>query len=114
MRLVIIESPFAGDVVTHKKYLQRCIRDCIKRGESPYASHQMLTEALDDLNPEERKLGIEAGFAWRKMADATVVYLDYGQSRGMTLGIAAASALGVTGLGHAIELRNIGRNEDKD
>lgn len=83
MRKVIIESPFAGDVERNKTYLQRCIRDCIQRGESPYASHQMLTDALDDLDPEERKAGIEAGFAWADDADLVVFYTDYDISEGM-------------------------------
>ena len=47
------------------------IRDCIARGESPYASHQMLTEALDDTNPIERNAGIQAGLAWRHAAART-------------------------------------------
>lgn len=65
VKLVIIESPYKGDVERNKLYLRACIRDCLSRGESPYASHRMLTDALDDDNPEERKLGIEAGLAWR-------------------------------------------------
>ena len=65
MKLVIIESPYKGDVLRNKRYLRSCIRDCISRNESPYASHRMLTDALDDNDPAERALGIEAGLAWR-------------------------------------------------
>lgn len=67
---VIIESPYAGDVERNKKYLQRCIRFCLRNGESPYASHQMLTEALDDNDPIQRHAGIAAGFAWCKRRTA--------------------------------------------
>ena len=42
------------------------------------------------MKPEERQLGIEAGFEWGKAAEKTVVYEDYGVSRGMQLGIEAA------------------------
>jgi hypothetical protein len=105
MRLVILESPFAGDLERNRIYLDRCIRDCLARGESPYASHRMLTSALDDLDPVQRKAGIEAGFAWRKAADATVVYRDYGTSRGMQAGIDHAVSIG-----HRIECREIGPN----
>lgn len=87
MTLVILESPYRGDVKTNKAYLQACIRDCIQRGESPYASHQMLTGALDDGNPEERSRGIEAGLAWSDAAEYVVVYEDLGISPGMRLGI---------------------------
>lgn len=65
MKLVIIESPYKGDVERNKLYLRACIRDCINRGESPYASHRMLTDALDDTDPVERAIGIKAGLSWR-------------------------------------------------
>lgn len=65
MRLVIIESPYKGDRERNVRYLRACIRDCLRRGEAPFASHRMYTDALDDDIPEERALGIEAGLAWR-------------------------------------------------
>ena len=94
MKLVVIESPFSGDVERNKRFLQDCIRDCLARGESPYASHQMLTEALRDADPEERKQGIEAGFAWRSAAEYTVVYFQLGVSTGMDLGVRHAQSIG--------------------
>lgn len=42
---------------------------------------------MDDDVPEERKLGIEAGFEWRSVAELTVVYTDLGISGGMRQGI---------------------------
>ncbi len=45
---------------------------------------------LDDLNPEERTLGMDAGFAWGKKADLVAVYMDRGLSLGMQKGIASA------------------------
>lgn len=109
---VIIESPFAGDVERNRTYLRRAMRDCIKRGESPYASHGLLTQegVLDDDDPAERKLGIQAGFVWREVADKTVVYVDYGISTGMEHGIADAEGMAVDCVGHDIEHRTIGRN----
>lgn len=83
MKLVVIESPYAGAIELNLAYLDACIRDCIARGESPYASHKMLTTALDDNDPRERALGISAGLAWRKRADMRVFYVDRGISRGM-------------------------------
>lgn len=129
MKLVIIESPFAGKGDTdeeraknterNKRYLARCVRDCVLRGESPYASHRMLTSALDDMNPDERKLGIEAGFAWREVADATVVYTDHGISPGMEEGIKNARAeawfrsfRANRDQAHLIEYRSIGAEPD--
>lgn len=107
MRLVVIESPFAGELDRNRVYLDRCILDCLARGESPYASHRMLTSALDDLVHAQRTYGIQAGFYWRRAASATIVYCDYGVSRGMQLGILDAQALDE----HVIEYREIGKNE---
>lgn len=94
MKRVQIESPYAGDVAGNKAYLQQCIRDCLARGESPYASHQMLTDALDDMDPEQRAAGIRAGFVWRELVDLTVFYIDRGWSRGMLLGLEDCKAKG--------------------
>jgi hypothetical protein len=92
MRRVILESPYAGDVETNVRYARACVRDCVLRGDSPIASHLLFTQpgVLDDTIPEERELGIEAGLAWGHEAEATVVYIDLGVSKGMTFGIARA------------------------
>ena len=81
--LVIIESPYAGNVEANKAYLKRCVLDSLSRGESPYASHGFFTQFLDDLKPDERTLGIEAGLAWSKVADYVAFYVDRGMSNGM-------------------------------
>lgn len=83
MKRVVVESPFKGDVERNKRYLERCLRDCIMRGESPYASHKMLTDCLDDSDPVERRMGIEAGFVWKQGANFTAFYVDLGWSKGM-------------------------------
>lgn len=98
MRLVIIESPYAGDVETNLRYLRACMRDCFLRGEAPFASHGLYTQpgVLNDEVPEDRKLGIQAGFEWRFLADATVVYTDLGTTNGMRQGIEDALEHGGT------------------
>lgn len=68
----------------------------------------MLTRALDDDVPEERTRGIEAGFAWRTVAEATVVYEDLGISSGMKYGIEDAQAKR-----QPIEYRQLGPGWDK-
>lgn len=102
MRLVIIESPFAGRGTTatdrerNVEYGRRAMADCLRRGEAPFASHLLYTlpGVLDDDVPDERRLGIEAGLAWGERADATVVYEDLGVSDGMALGIERARRAG--------------------
>ena len=75
LRLVLIESPYAGDVDSNIAFARKCMADCLRRNEAPFASHILYTQpgVLDDNIPAERKLGIEAGLAWGTCADATVV-----------------------------------------
>ena len=85
MKLCVVESPYAGEVEKNLEYARACMKDCLQRGEAPYASHLLYTQpgVLDDLVPEQRKLGIEAGFAWRYQAKLVVFYVDLGWSNGM-------------------------------
>lgn len=83
MKTVIIESPYAGNTVKNTEYARLAAKDCVKRGESPFASHLFYTQFLDDNNQTERKLGIDAGFAWWKHADLIAFYIDLGWSTGM-------------------------------
>ena len=93
MRLVILESPFAGDEQANIDYARLCVRDSLMRGEAPIASHLLYTQPtiLDDSVPEERQQGIDAGLAWGNLADATVVYTNLGISNGMIFGILNAN-----------------------
>jgi hypothetical protein len=92
--MVILESPFAGDVEANVKYAHQCLRDSLLRGEAPFASHLLYTAALDDTVAWERTLGINAGLDIGSFASKTVVYTDRGISSGMKYGIARAVAEG--------------------
>jgi len=96
MKLVIVESPYAGDVEGNERYARACLADSLKRGEAPFASHLIYTQpgVLDDEIPEEREWGIQAGFAWGQAAELTAVYTDRGISGGMKYGIEAAEKAG--------------------
>lgn len=96
-RLVILESPYAGDVERNVAYARACLRDCLYRGESPLASHLLYTQpgVLNDHSPEERAMGLKAGHDWYLKAYTCVVYTDLGISPGMEAGIAAARSHGV-------------------
>lgn len=113
-RLVIVESPYAGDndwaIEENMRYLRAAMRDCLLRGEAPFASHGLYTQpgVLRDEVPEEREHGIAAGFAWRRAASATVVYTDLGISFGMQYGIDDAEERGTT-----IEHRSLPGWEEK-
>lgn len=94
MKLVILESPLAGDVERNQRYARACMLDCLRRGEAPMVSHLLYTQALDDDVPAERRLGIEAGLSWGRVAEATVAYTDLGISAGMQAGINRALSEG--------------------
>jgi len=85
MKKVILESPYAGDIQRNIQYARMCVRDSLKKGEAPIASHLLFTQEgiLDDEIPEERQLGIDAGLAWKCVAEKHVFYIDYGYSLGM-------------------------------
>ena len=111
MRRVILESPFAGNWyqrLMNRVYARRCMKDCLRRGEAPFASHLLYTQVLNDQIELQREWGIAAGFAWLEIADASVVYVDRGISRGMQAGIDAARREGVL-----IEYRSL-KNPDHD
>lgn len=94
--LVMVESPYAGNVELNKKYLNDCFVDCLLRGESPIASHKLYPDiplCYDDY-PERRRLGIESGYAWGSKADKIVVYIDLGMSSGMKRAIDVYSEIG--------------------
>lgn len=105
MRLVILESPYAGDIARNEAYARAAMADCLRNGDSPMCSHLLYTQpgVLRDDVPEERALGIEAGLAWGRVAEATVVYEDLGLSAGMRAGIERAKADG-----RPVEYRRLG------
>lgn len=83
---VVLASPYAGNRELHVAYAKRAMYDSLLRGEAPFASHLLYTQegVLDDDEPGERKLGMDAGMAWITKCAMLVVYEDYGLSSGMT------------------------------
>lgn len=111
MRRVILESPYAAKGALgfirrwlNRRYARACVRDALSRGEAPIASHLLYTQPgiLRDHVDSERQWGIDAGLAWRVVAEASVVYIDRGISTGMRYGIDQAKAAGV-----AVEYRSL-------
>jgi hypothetical protein len=93
MTRVVIESPLGAptreQIEENKTYAKRAVWDSLKRGEAPYASHVFFDQPglLDDLDPRERNLGLNAGLQWGSQAHLVAVYADKGISKGMTMGI---------------------------
>ncbi|MBS3071288.1 hypothetical protein J4407_03240 [Candidatus Pacearchaeota archaeon] len=107
-RLVVMESPYKAETEEeldrNLRYARACMRDCFIKGDYPFASHLLYTQegVLDDNNLDERRLGIEAGLEWVKIAEATIVYTDYGITDGMKRGIDRAEKEG-----RIVEYRNL-------
>jgi hypothetical protein len=104
MKLVIIESPFAGNEESNIAYARACVRDSLLRNEAPIASHLLYTQPgiLNDHTPEERRHGIDAGHAWLRVAQLVAVYIDHGISPGMEEGMHRAKLANVE-----IEIRRL-------
>jgi hypothetical protein len=95
MKLVVIESPYAGrggnpltrwiNRIGNVRYARKCMRDSLARDEAPIASHLLYTQPgiLRDELLDERMLGIDAGLTWGVKADIIAVYVDRGISSGM-------------------------------
>jgi hypothetical protein len=105
MKLVVIESPYAGDIERNVRYARACMKHSLARGEAPFASHLLYTQpnVLRDADPQEREQGIKAGFVWGEKAELTAVYTDLGISKGMAAGIAEADRVG-----RRVEYRSLG------
>jgi hypothetical protein len=94
MKRVIVESPYAGNdaqIKMNEIYGEFAMHDClVNHNETPYASHLLYTRknVLRDHIPEDRKLGIKAGFYWREVAEDTIFYIDLSITPGMKQGIA--------------------------
>ena len=85
LKLVIVESPYAGDIKANVEYARAAMRDSLSRGEAPIASHLLYTQPgiLRDEVEDERQLGIDAGLAWRRVAELAAFYVDRNWSGGM-------------------------------
>lgn len=96
-KFVIVESPFAGDIERNLRYVRACMRDCILKGEAPFASHALYTQpgVLNDDVPEEREIGMNLGWHVMRHAKKSFIYTDLGWSSGMVRGFNAAMDQGV-------------------
>jgi hypothetical protein len=100
MRLVVIESPYGAPdpaiIDRNVDYVRQCMAYALSEGYAPYASHALYTQplVLRDEDPEERRLGMQAGFAWGAKADEVWAFVDLGISGGMVDGIEHAMGRG--------------------
>lgn len=79
----------------HRRYLKALALHVLGLGFAPYASH-VYTQWLDDNDPDQRTLGIQAGFAWAQGVQDVFIGTDLGVSAGMELGLKVHRAAGRT------------------
>ena len=120
-KLCYICSPYRGDTERNAKYAAALTRTAVMKGYTPITPHLYLTQALDDRNPEERALGMEAGLHLLEPCEAIMIGGYYGISEGMRYEIERAHRLGKTflfadtvdvNIMDAAFLREMGRRPD--
>lgn len=86
---VFLASPFSAPTPLGRSvnvnFARRCMKDCLKRSEAPFASHLIYPQCLDDAAPAERELGIAAGLEFLHVCNKLVAYVDLGVSSGMKI-----------------------------
>ena len=95
---VVIESPFKAATArlrgANVRYARACLKHSLSLGESPFASHLLYPQVLDDDVPAEREQGIAGQLAWLEVCDLVAVYDDRGISAGMQAAIDYATKIG--------------------
>jgi len=92
MKLVSIQSPYAGNIERNVAYARRALRDSLDLGEVPFASHLLYTQVLRDESPE-RQRALECDHAFLAKCDLVAFYADFGISPGMDEAMAKADGL---------------------
>lgn len=73
-RKIYVASKYAGDVEKNVKNAIGYCRRVIEQGHMPIASHLLYPQMLDDMNPEERKMGQMFGMALLGICDEVWVF----------------------------------------
>ncbi len=111
---MVIESPLRAETAEglkrNREYARAAMLDSLGRGESPFASHLLYPQVLDDEDPWDRSRGLWAARKFYPVAQLVAVYDDLGMSAGMDLGVNLANQYGVP-----VERRSLeGWNRDAD
>lgn len=81
MKLVILESPRTGNEKHNLAYAEKCVRDCLLKGESPIVGALLFTQQLNI--PKEKRMRVNVSTTLGKTAEKQVFYTDYGMNDGM-------------------------------
>lgn len=96
MSMYYICSRYRGSkdrVAKHIEYAKALTREALLYDHCAIAPHLYITDCLDDSDPEERKIGLEAALEILKRCDVMAVGQRFGISEGMAAEIAEAKRL---------------------
>jgi hypothetical protein len=93
VKRVFVCSAYRGDIAANVEIARSACREVLRTGDAPFAPHLLYPDLLDDDEPAERALGIEAGRRWLAMAHEVLVVGPV--TAGMREEIATAVALGI-------------------
>lgn len=97
MSIYYICSRYCGkdkaEVDKHIQYAKDLTRKVLLHGHCAITPHLYITDCLNDSDPDERMLGLEAALELLEKCDAVVVGQKYGISEGMAAEIAQAKRL---------------------
>jgi hypothetical protein len=93
MKKVYICSPLRGDMQNNIANAQEYCREACANGVLPIAPHIYFTQFLNDLDPAQRKAGMEMGL--EQLTDCSEIWVYGDISEGMAKEISIAKALGI-------------------
>jgi hypothetical protein len=115
VKRVYIASPFRGSSAEETRqnivYARLCMLDSLERGEAPYLSHLLYTQAWSE---QRRSEGLAAGDAWREVADLVALYTDLGESGGMQRAVMSAVRQGIPTATRSVHWRDAGALDHLD
>lgn len=99
MSIYYICSRYRGkdktEIDRHIQYAKDLTREALLHGHCAVTPHLYMTDCLNDSDPDERMLGLEAALELLEKCDAVIVGKKYGISEGMAAEIAEAKVLNI-------------------
>ncbi len=90
IKTVCIEAPLSGDLEQSIAYARAAMHYCLYLNVAPFVSHLLYTQVLDDEDPDQRELGIDAGIALGDACENRWFFVDFGLSIGMRIALRRA------------------------
>lgn len=95
MKRIFICSPYGGDPANQERAREYC-REALSAGHAPFAPHLLYPQMLDDANPVQRAVGLEAGLLFLATCDEMWAYPGLeGLTSGMRREVEMASKLNI-------------------